>query len=88
MLSLWIAFATTLNHSLRWLMLPAGGRGTGRRAGRTAGLSRRRETRRADARHARVTLPLIAVLWTLAMVAFSMIVLRAGALPTRARLPA
>ena len=52
MVSLWMAFATTLNHSLRWLMKPAVGRDAFRRDRRAARISGGCEARRDDARDA------------------------------------
>jgi uncharacterized protein DUF2878 len=88
MLSLWIAFATTLNHSLRWLMnRPVAAAFAGAAGGPLAYL--------AGAKLGALTLitppltlPLIALLWTPAMIALSMIVLRASTLPAAGRLPA
>lgn len=88
MVSLWIAFATTLNHSLRWLMCrPVFAALAGAVGGPLAYL--------AGAKLGALTivtplttLPLIALLWTPVMVAFSMFVLRASLAPASRRLPA
>jgi len=88
MVSLWMVFATTLNHSLRWLMnrpVAAGLAGAlGGPAAYLAGAKLGALTIVAPA----TTLPLIAVLWTPAMVALSMFVLRASLDHGARRLPA
>lgn len=88
MLSLWVAFATTLNHSLRWVMSrPVAAAIAGALGGPLAYLA-------GDRLGALTivapwtTLPLIALLWTPAMIALSMIVLRASLMPDGRRLPA
>ena len=88
MLSLWIAFATTLNHSLRWLMMrPVAAALAGALGGPLAYL--------AGARLGAVTLveplvslALIAVFWSLAMGALAMVVLHAPGMPRAGRQPA
>jgi len=88
MLSLWVAFATTLNHSLRWLMQrPVAAAVAGALGGPLAYLAGAKLGALTLVTPA-ITLTIIALLWTVAMVAFSMVVLRAAALPARARLPA
>jgi hypothetical protein len=88
MLSLWIAFATTLNHSLRWLMLrPATAALLGAVGGPLAyfagaklgALSLSMPT---------TTLALIAVLWAATMVVLSWMVTRQSALPHAHKVPA
>ena len=79
MLSLWIVFATTLNHSLRWLMhRPVAAALAGALGGPIAYLGAAKIGALVIATPA-ATLPLIAVLYIPAMVALSMIVLRASA---------
>jgi uncharacterized protein DUF2878 len=88
MLSLWIAFATTLNHSLRWLMTrPLAAALAGALGGPLAYL--------AGARLGALTLveplvglTLIAVLWALALGALAMVVLHAPGMPRARRQPA
>lgn len=88
MLSLWIVFATTLNHSLRWLMIhPLAAAVAGAIGGPLAYLAGAKLGALTIATPA-VTLPFIALLWTPAMIALSMIVLRASKLPAPGRLPA
>jgi hypothetical protein len=88
MLSLWIVFATTLNHSLRWLMSrPVAAALGGAVGGPLAYLAGAKLGALTIATPA-ITLPFIALLWTPAMIALSMIVLRASRLPVGARLPA
>ena len=88
MLSLWIAFATTLNHSLRWLMLrPVAAALAGGVGGPLAYLAGQKLGALSITTPA-VTLPLIALLWMPAMIALAMIVLRASTLPAAGRLPA
>jgi len=88
MLSLWIAFATTLNHSLRWLMLrPVAAALAGALGGPLAYLAGAKLGALSIVAPA-TTLLLIAMLWTLAMVALSMMVLRASLPPATGRLPA
>jgi hypothetical protein len=88
MLSLWIAFATTLNHSLKWLtcrpVVAALGGALGGPLAYLAGAKLGALTLATST----ITLPFIALLWTLAMVTFSMIVMRANQLPDAQRLPA
>lgn len=88
MLSLWMAFATTLNHSLRWLMcrpVAAGLAGAvGGPLAYLAGAKLGALTLVAPA----TTMPLIALLWTPAMIALSMMVLRASLATAAGRLPA
>jgi hypothetical protein len=88
MLSLWMAFATTLNHSLRWLMnRPVAAALAGALGGPLAYLAGAKLGALTIVTPP-LTLPLIALLWTPAMVALSMIVLRASTLPAAGRLPA
>jgi hypothetical protein len=88
MLSLWLAFATTLNHSLRWLTCrPVAAALAGALGGPLAYLAGAKLGALTLATPA-ITLPFIAMLWTLAMVTFSMIVMRAAHLPEAQRLPA
>ena len=79
MLSLWMAFATTLNHSLRWLMtrpvVAALGGASGGPLAYLAGAKLGALTLLTPA----MTLSIIALLWTLAMVTLSMFVMRASA---------
>lgn len=87
MLSLWIAFATTLNHSMRWLMhRPVAAALAGAVGGPMAYLAGAKLGAMVIVTPA-TTLPLIALLWTPAMIALSMIVLRASILPAAGRLP-
>jgi hypothetical protein len=79
MVCLWMAFATTLNHSLRWLMNRPVAAGLAGALGGPLALSIVTPA---------VTLPIIALLWTIAMVALSMIVLRASLVPAAGRMPA
>ena len=88
MVSLWVAFATTLNHSLRWLaQRPAVATLCGAIGGPLAYLAGAKLGALTIATPA-MTLPFIALLWTPAMIALSMIVLRASKLPAAGRLPA
>ena len=88
MLSLWIVFATTLNHSLRWLMnRPVAAALAGASGGPLAYLAGAKLGALTIVTPA-VTLPFIALLWTPAMITLSMIVLRASRLPAAGRLPA
>src|SRR5690349_24079488 len=88
MLSLWIAFATTLNHSLRWLMTrPLAAAVAGAIGGPLAYL--------AGARLGALTLAeplmgvaLIAVLWACALCALAMVVLHGPRMPRARRQPA
>jgi hypothetical protein len=86
MLSLWIVFATTLNHSLRWLMMrPVAAALAGGVGGPLAYLAGAKLGALSITTPA-VTLPLIALLWMIALIALAMIVLRAATLPATARL--
>jgi hypothetical protein len=88
MLCLWMAFATTLNYSLRWLMRrPVAAALGGAIGGPLAYLAGARLGALELATPA-ITLSLIALLWVSAMVTFSMIVMRAAILPETGRLPA
>jgi hypothetical protein len=88
MLSLWIAFATTLNHSLRWLTCrPVAAALGGALGGPLAYLAGERLGALTLATST-ITLPFIAMLWMLAMVTFSMIVMRANHFSEVRRLPA
>ena len=88
MVSLWMAFATTLNHSLRWLMTrPLAAAAAGAIGGPLAYL--------AGARLGALTLvepgvglTLIAVLWALALGALAMVVLHSPGMPRARRQPA
>jgi len=88
MLSLWIVFATTLNHSLRWLMhRPAAAALAGVIGGPLAYLAGAKLGALTIVTPV-ITLPVIALLWTPAMIALSMIVLRASTTAPAARMPA
>jgi hypothetical protein len=88
MLSLWIAFATTLNHSLRWLMCrPVAAALAGAVGGPLAYLAGAKLGALSIVAPA-TTLPLIAMLWTPAMIALSMMVMRAALVPAAGRMPA
>lgn len=88
MSSLWIAFATTLNHSLRWLMRrPAVAAAGGAIGGPLAYLAGAKLGALSFV-SAATALPLIGILWALAMCALSLVVVRAATLPARGRLPA
>jgi hypothetical protein len=88
MLSLWVAFATTLNHSLRWLMhRPVAAAVAGAIGGPLAYVAGAKLGALVIVTPS-LTLPLIALLWTPAMIALSMIVLRASLLPVDGRLSA
>jgi hypothetical protein len=77
MLCLWIVFATTLGHSLRWLMnRPVAAAVAGAIGGPLAYLAGGRLGALEIATPA-TTLPLIAMLYTPAMIALSMMVMRA-----------
>ena len=81
MLSLWIVFATTLNHSLRWLMnRPVAAALAGAIGGPLAYLAGAKLGALSIVTPA-VTLPFIALLWTPAMITLSMTVMRASRLP-------
>lgn len=87
MLSLWIAFATTLNRSLRWLMLrPPLAALAGALGGPLAYLAGEKLGALSFTSPA-ISLAVIALLWTPAMVIFSMMVLRAALLPEARRIP-
>jgi hypothetical protein len=88
MLSLWLAFATTLNHSLRWLMCrPVAAALAGAAGGPLAYLAGAKLGALTIVAPA-TTLPLIAMLWTPAMIALSMMVMRAALVPAAGRMPA
>ena len=88
MLSLWMAFATTLNHSLRWLTLrPVAAALAGAVGGPLAYLAGAKLGALTLITPV-VTLSIIAMLWTLAMVALSMMVLRDAVAPSARRQPA
>lgn len=88
MLSLWLAFATTLNHSLRWLMhRPVAAALSGALGGPLAYFAGAKMGALSLATPA-ITLLLIAMLWVPAMVTFSMIVMRSAAAPAAGRMPA
>lgn len=87
MLCLWIAFATTLAHSMRWVMnRPVAAAVAGAVGGPLAYLAAGRLGALEIATPA-TTLPLIALLYTPGMIALSMTVMRAG-LPRGGSLPA
>ena len=88
MLSLWIVFAITLNHSLRWLMTrPLAAALAGALGGPLAYLAGAK-LGALSILSPSTTLPLIALLWAAAMAALSLVVLRAPTLATPGRLPA
>jgi hypothetical protein len=88
MLSLWIAFATTLNHSLGWLTRrPVAAALAGAAGGPLAYLAGEK-LGALELSHPSVSLPVIGLLWLLAMVTFSMTLLRANLPPQARRLPA
>jgi hypothetical protein len=87
MLALWMAFATTLNHSLRWLMTrPLAAALAGAVGGPLAYFAGDKLGALSLAHP--VALPLIALLWTPAMVALSMLIMRAAVVPAPGRLAA
>lgn len=87
MLCLWIAFATTLSHSLRWLMnRPIAAAAAGAVGGPLAYLAAGR-LGALDIATPSTTLPLIALLYTPGMIALSMTVMRAE-MPRGGSLPA
>jgi hypothetical protein len=88
MLSLWIVFATTLNHSLRWLMTRPVAAGLAGAAGGPLAYLAGAKLGALTIVTPAVTLPFIALLWTPAMITLSMIVMRASKLPAAGRLPA
>lgn len=88
MLCLWLAFATTLNHSLRWLMIrPVAAALAGALGGPLAYLAGGKLGALVIVTPT-TTVPLIAMLWTLAMIVFSMFVMRASMVPAGGRMPA
>jgi len=88
MLSLWIAFATTLNHSLRWLMLrPATAAVLGALGGPLAYFAGAR-LGALSLSTTSTSLALIAVLWAAAMAVLSMMVSREAAPPRAHKVPA
>jgi hypothetical protein len=88
MLCLWIAFATTLNHSLRWLMgRPVAAAVAGAVGGPLAYLAAAKLGALTIVA-APMTLPLIALLWTPAMVALSMFVMRGSLQASEGRMAA
>ena len=84
MLSLWVAFATTLNHSLRWLMVRPLAAGIGGAVGGPLAYLAGERLGALDIATPISALPLIALLWTAAMVTLSMKGVRAHA-PAAAR---
>ncbi len=88
MLSLWIVFATTLNHSLRWLMVRPLAAGIGGALGGPLAYLAGERLGALDIATPATALPLIAVVWTAAMVTLSMKGVRASALPTTRSVPA
>lgn len=82
MTALWLAFATTLNHSLRWLMVrPALAAVVGAIGGPLAYLAGAR-LGALDIANPRMAIPLIALLWAASMLALSLGVQRGS--PARA----
>ena len=87
MLCLWMAFATTLNHSLRWLTTrPVAAALAGAAGGPLAYFAGAKLGALTLITPA-ITLSIVALLWTLAMIAFSMMVLRDAVAPSARRLP-
>jgi hypothetical protein len=88
MLSLWAVFATTLNHSLRWLMTrPVAAALAGAVGGPLAYLAGAKLGALTIVAPT-TTLTLVALLWTPALVALSMLVMRASLLPAPGRMAA
>ena len=88
MLALWIAFATTLNHSLWWLMIrPWAAAIAGAIGGPLAYFAGSKIGALSMAVPA-AALPLIALLWAPAMLVLSSVVMREAALLARRRVPA
>ena len=88
MLSLWIAFATTLNHSLRWLMLrPATAAVLGALGGPLAYFAGAR-LGALSLSTPPAALALIAALWAAAMAVLSMMVSREAVPPNVHKVPA
>jgi hypothetical protein len=88
MLSLWIVFATTLNHSLRWLMTqPLYAAIAGAIGGPLAYLAGQK-LGALSIFMPTVTYLIISMLWSVAMLALSMMVLRASVAPAASRMPA
>ncbi len=88
MLSLWIVFATTLNHSLCWLMVRPLAAGIGGAIGGPLAYLAGERLGALDIVAPATALPLIAVLWTAAMLTLSMKGVRAAAPPATRRVPA
>lgn len=88
MLSLWIAFATTLNHSLRWMMnRPLAAALGGALGGPLAYLAGAR-LGALSITAATTTLPLVALLWTAAMLALAMFMRRTSTRSSTVRVAA
>lgn len=88
MLSLWLAFATTLNHSLRWLMArPFVAALVGAIGGPLAYLAGAK-LGALDITTPRLALPFIGLLWAPAMFALSLAVLRGTPARAADRVPA
>jgi len=88
MLSLWIAFATTLNHSMRWLMLrPAAAALLGAVGGPLAYFAGAKLGALSMSTPA-TALTLIALLWAPTMALLSLMVSREAALPQELKVPA
>ena len=88
MLSLWMAFATTLNHSLRWLMSRPVAAALGGALGGPLAYLAGAQLGALSIPAAATALPLIALLWTAAMLALSMFMRRTSILSPPARVPA
>ncbi len=88
MLSLWIVFATTLNHSLRWLMVRPLAAGIGGAIGGPLAYLAGERLGALDIATPATALPLIALLWTAAMVTLSMKGVLAAAPPATRSVPA
>ncbi len=88
MLSLWIVFATTLNHSLRWLMVRPLAAGIGGAVGGPLAYLAGERLGALDIATPISALPLIALLWTAAMVTLSMKGVRAHAPAATRSVPA
>lgn len=88
MTALWLAFATTLNHSLRWLMVrPALAVLVGSIGGPLAYLAGAR-LGALDIATPGTALPLIALLWSASLLALSLAVLRGAPARTTREVPA
>lgn len=88
MLSLWLAFATTLNHSLRWLMTrPMVAVLVGAVCGPLAYLAGAK-LGALELIAPRLGLPMLALLWAAAMLTLSLVLLRHSSVRTTAEVPA